>query len=291
MTASMTSEKKEPMTSSSNEGTGAAGLVVPGSPAGGPPETLKLLADGVTHYFTPVKAKVPLLALDSIDLYIPAGHFVAVVGPSGCGKSTLLRMFAGLIRPTRGTVFLDGKPITGPDSRKGMAFQEDAVFPWLSVEGNVRYGLRCRGVPKKDAREIARRWIAAVGLDGFEQSYPHELSGGMRKRVDLARLYASDSEVLLMDEPFGALDAMTKQDLQEDLLRLWQGAVRTVVFVTHDLEEAIYLADIVVFMSARPGRIKDIRSVKLDRPRPADVRDSPEFFELVRSSREVLGER
>lgn len=256
--------------------------------ATGAPRVNKLEARGVSHYFFPVKSRMPLLALDAVDVEVEAGRFTALVGPSGCGKSTLLRMFAGLIAPSRGEIRMDGKRIEGPDSRKGLVFQEDAVFPWLTVARNVEYGLRSRDVPKYTARETARHWIDIVGLSGFDHAYPSELSGGMRKRVDLARVYASDPEVLLMDEPFGALDALTKQALQEDLLQLLQRVVKTVVFVTHDLEEAVYLADVVVLMSSRPGRIREVQTVTLPRSRGPEVRDSPEFFDLVRSLRRLL---
>jgi sulfonate transport system ATP-binding protein len=234
------------------------------------------------HYFATANSAQLLPALRDISLDIPAGSFVSLVGASGCGKSTLLRVFAGLIQPTHGTATLAGRPIRGADEHKGMVFQEDAVFPWLSVVKNVEYGLRVRGVPRAERRAIADQWIDLVGLRGFEHAYPRELSGGMRKRVDLARVYASDPDVLLMDEPFGALDAQTKLRLQRELLQLWERRRKTVLFVTHDLEEAVYLSDTVVVMAARPGRIAATHRVGLGRPRPLEVRMSAEFGALTR---------
>jgi NitT/TauT family transport system ATP-binding protein len=240
-----------------------------------------LSAIDVRHYFAPARAQRPFLALDDVNLDIPAASFVALIGPSGCGKSTLLRVFAGLIAPTSGRAELVGEAIAGPDERKGMVFQEDAVFPWLTVARNVEFGLRARGVPRGKRRDVAREWINLVGLAGFEDAYPRELSGGMRKRVDLARVYASDPEVLLMDEPFGALDALTKLRLQGELLGLWERTRKTVVFVTHDLEEAVYLSDTVVVMGARPGRIASIHQIDIPRPRTFETRASERFTALA----------
>jgi NitT/TauT family transport system ATP-binding protein len=240
-----------------------------------------LMAREVRHYFSMAAATRPFLVLSDIDLEIPEGAFVSLVGPSGCGKSTLLRVFAGLIVPTYGRAELKGEAITGPNERKGMVFQEDAVFPWLNVRDNVEFGLKARGVAKASRDAIASRWIETVGLKGFEGSFPRELSGGMRKRVDLARVYASDPEVLLMDEPFGALDAMTKLRLQEELLRLWDQSRKTVVFVTHDLDEAVYLSDFVVVMAAQPGRISSIHPIDLPRPRHFEMRATEKFTGLA----------
>ena len=242
---------------------------------------LALSCRNVHHYFADAKSTRPFHVLDDVSLDIPAGSFVSLVGASGCGKSTLLRVFAGLIRPPNGDALLAGTPIRGADRHKGMVFQEDAVFPWLSVIKNVEYGLRVRGVPRPERRAKARQWINLVGLSGFENAYPRRLSGGMRKRVDLARVYASDPDVLLMDEPFGALDAQTKLRLQQELLRLWEQSRKTVIFVTHDLEEAVYLSDTVVVMAARPGRIASVHQVGLDRPRSFEARATPEFIALT----------
>ena len=241
-----------------------------------------LSAKQIWHYFAPLHARRPFLALENINLDVTRGSFVSLVGPSGCGKSTLLRVFAGLVRPTSGRVELGGQPIDGPDERKGMVFQEDAVFPWLSIVKNVEYGPRARGVGRAERRKLAQQWIDMVGLAGFENAYPRELSGGMRKRVDLARVYASDPEILLMDEPFGALDALTRLKLQQELLLLWERTRKTVVFVTHDLEEAGYLSDTVVVMAARPGRIASIHHVDIPRPRSFDIRTTAQFTALTR---------
>ncbi|SMF23447.1 NitT/TauT family transport system ATP-binding protein [Xaviernesmea oryzae] len=240
-----------------------------------------LSVDGIRHYFSPTHAERPFLVLDDINLSIPKGSFVSLVGPSGCGKSTLLRVFAGLIIPTIGRAMLSGEPIEGPNERKGMVFQEDAVFPWLNVQKNVEFGLQMRGMGGRERAEVAREWIELVGLKGFEKSYPRELSGGMRKRVDLARVYASNPEVLLMDEPFGALDALTKLRLQDELLRLWEQSRKTVVFVTHDLDEAVYLSDTVVVMAARPGRISSVYHIDIPRPRRFETRATEQFTALA----------
>ena len=253
------------------------------------PSEVTLEARNICHYFLPVKARRALLVIDGVSLTIARGTFTAIVGESGCGKSTLLRIFAGLVPPSKGEVRLDGEVTRGPDPRKGMVFQEDSVFPWLTVQKNVEYGLRARGLKGDGVRAEASRWIQAVGLEDFGEAYPRELSGGMRKRVDLARVYATNPEVLLMDEPFGALDALTREALQTDLLSLWQEQRKTVVFVTHDLDEAAYLADVVVFMSPRPGRVTAILPVPLGRPRSPSVRISPEFFALTRRFREQFG--
>ena len=234
-----------------------------------------LSAKQIWHYFAPVHARGPFLALENINLDVARGSFVSLVGPSGCGKSTLLRVFAGLIRPTSGQVELGGQPIDGPDERKGMVFQEDAVFPWLSIVKNVEYGPRARGVGRAERRKLARQWIDMVGLAGFENAYPRELSGGMRKRVDLARVYASDPEILLMDEPFGALDALTRIAMHRLVLRLWAHHRPAVLLVTHDVDEALALADRVLVLAA--GRIAFSGRIELPRPRE---RDNPELTAL-----------
>lgn len=239
-----------------------------------------LSVDGIRHYFAPTRSPRPFLALDNVSLKIPPSSFVSLVGPSGCGKSTLLRVFAGLIVPTSGHAALMGEPIQGPDARKGMVFQDDTVFPWLTVQKNVEFRLQVRGIARPERHRIARKWIELVGLSGFEKAYPRELSGGMRKRVDLARVYASDPEVLLMDEPFGALDALTKLRLQDELLRLWERSRKTIVFVTHDLDEAVYLSDTVVVMASRPGRIASIHDIDIPRPRTFDARATERFTAL-----------
>jgi len=223
-----------------------------------------------------------LTVLDNINLTFESSSFTAIVGTSGCGKSTLLKMLAGLFSPTDGSMTLDGKLIKGTDQKRGMVFQQDAVFPWMTVAKNISYGPRLRGASKAEQQSIESKWTDVVGLKGFENRWPRELSGGMRKRVDIGRVYANDPDVLLMDEPFGALDAQTKERMQTDLLSAWQQSRKTVIFVTHDLEEAIFLADRVVVMSARPGRIRHIEKIELERPRENEMRLTDEFVQIKR---------
>ena len=207
------------------------------------------------------------LALSEISLTVEEGAFVSILGPSGCGKSTLLYIVGGFVTPTSGTAKMKGKPITGPGPDRGPVFQEFALFPWKSVLGNVMYGPLQRGVKPGKAEARARALISMVGLTGFEKFYPKELSGGMKQRVALARTLAYEPEVLLMDEPFGALDAHTRTRLQNDLLEIWERDRKTVLFVTHSVEEAVFLSDKVVMMSRSPGRIRQVIDIDLPRPR------------------------
>jgi len=218
-------------------------------------------------------------ALKDASLTIRRGEFITLIGASGCGKSTLLRIMAGFEQPTHGTALMWGTPIRGPAPERGMVFQDYALFPWLTVRDNIAFGPTSRGVPRAEARETVSRFIDMVGLTRFADAYPHQLSGGMRQRVAIARVLANDAEVVLMDEPFGALDAMTRERLQEELLDIWRKTNLTVVFVTHAIEEAIYLADRVVVMSPGPGRIESDNALSLSRPR--DVA-SPEFNDIRR---------
>lgn len=208
----------------------------------------------------------PVQALDTIDLTIEEGEFVVLLGPSGCGKSTLLEILSGLQLPSEGEILFDGEPLSGTSQRLGVVFQDASLFPWRTVGRNVEIGLEIRGVLKAERRELARQRLAAVGLAGFENKYPHQLSGGMRQRAGIARALASDPEVLLMDEPFGAVDHLTRIKLQEELLALWEKERRTVVFVTHDVGEAVFLADRIILLSPRPGRV--FRQFVVDHPRP-----------------------
>ena len=220
-------------------------------------------------------------AVADTTLRIRAGEFVSVVGPTGCGKSTTLNMITGLLKPTVGEVKVMGQPVTGVDPRIGFVFQADAVFPWRSVEDNVAAGPVFRGKPKKEAMELAQEWIHRVGLAKFGKHYPHQLSGGMRKRVALAQTFINNPEILLMDEPFSALDMQTRTLMQDELLQLWSGNGGCVVFVTHDLEEAIALADRVFVLSARPATLKRVYEIDLPRPRvTSQVRYDPRFIEL-----------
>ncbi|BAS26670.1 ABC transporter ATP-binding protein [Limnochorda pilosa] len=227
-----------------------------------------------------------LAVLRDVTLSVAEGEFVAVVGPSGCGKSTLLRIWAGLERPSSGEVAVDGCPLEGPDPRRMLVFQEDALYPWRTVAANVALGLEIAGWPAQRRRERVGELLEAVGLGGFDGYYPHQLSGGMRQRLSLARALALDPEVLLLDEPYGALDALTRLEMQEELLRLWERTGKTVVLITHDVEEALFLADRVAVMSPRPGRLLDEMPVSLPRPRR---RDDPALGALKGRVLEGLG--
>ncbi|HQJ52206.1 MAG TPA: ABC transporter ATP-binding protein [Anaerolineae bacterium] len=222
-----------------------------------------------------------MLALDGVDVSIAHREFVCLLGPSGCGKTTLLKAIAGLVTLDSGEIFINGLPVTGPGSDRAMVFQDFALLPWADVLSNVAFGLELRGVAKAVREAGARELIARVGLAGFERHYPRQLSGGMQQRVGLARALAVNPEILLMDEPFGALDAQTRRLLQEDLLALLQATPHTVVFVTHSVEEAVLLADRVVVLTPRPGRVRDIVTIDLPRPRPPDVNLLPRFSELT----------
>jgi ABC-type nitrate/sulfonate/bicarbonate transport system ATPase subunit len=220
------------------------------------------------------------LALQATDLDVAENDFVTILGPSGCGKSTLLRIVAGLDHPTAGTVQLDGQRIEGPGADRGMVFQSYTLFPWLNVLDNVCFGLRERGMPRAQQLEIAHGFIAQVGLTGFEQHYPKQLSGGMQQRTAIARALANGPRILLMDEPFGALDHQTRELMQELLLSIWEAERKTVLFVTHDIDEAVFMASRVVVMSARPGRIKLDRTVELPHPRHYSMKTTPDFAAL-----------
>jgi NitT/TauT family transport system ATP-binding protein len=243
------------------------------------PKQRRIAMRGLRKRFTDIARQEEVVALDGIDLEIGDDEFLTVLGPSGCGKTTLLNIVAGFEEATGGEVRVDGEAIRKPGPDRGVVFQEYALFPWLTVEQNIEFGLRERGVPKAKRRARVRQQIASVGLSGFGRRYPQELSGGMRQRVALARVLVNDPKILLMDEPFAALDAQTRSIMQQELLRVWSADRRTAIFITHNIEEAILLADRVVVMTARPGRIKDI--VAVDLPRPRDV-TSAEFNEIRR---------
>ncbi len=224
--------------------------------------------------------KERFVALGGVSLDLIDNEFVTVVGPSGCGKSTLMNILAGLEEPTSGTALVDGKPVNGPSPERGVIFQQYALFPWLTVRKNVEFGLKNAGVPAGERRERAQHFIDMVGLTDFADALPKMLSGGMKQRCAIARAYAMNPKILLMDEPFGALDALTRVRMQEHLLQTWEQEKRTVMFITHDVDEAVYLANRVVVMAARPGRIHKIIDVNLPYPRTEEVRLSPEFAEL-----------
>jgi len=221
-------------------------------------------------------------AVEHINLEVSAEDFMCIVGTSGCGKSTLLYLIAGLSFPSSGSVTVERQPVTGPSAQTGMVFQADAVFPWLTVRRNVQFGPEMRHLPNDECERIAQRYIELVGLEGSEELLPRQLSGGMRKRVDVARAFANNPDILLMDEPFGALDAMTKERLQIELLHIWEKERKTVLFVTHDLEEALILSKRIVVMSRAPNTIQTIIDVPFGHPRDMLLKTTPEFQELRR---------
>jgi NitT/TauT family transport system ATP-binding protein len=241
----------------------------------------KLRIDKVTLRFTP-RSGNPVTALDGISLDVADQEFSVIVGPSGCGKSSLLRLVAGLARPTAGAIHLDGKAVTKPGKDRGMVFQSYTLFPWLNVRQNVEFGLEVAGLDAATRARIAGRFISQVGLDAFVDAYPKQLSGGMMQRVALARALANDPEILLMDEPFGALDSQTRSLMQELLLNIWESSHKTVLFITHDIDEAILLGDRVYVMTARPGRIKEVIEIDIPRPRTVEVLTSAPFMQLKR---------
>jgi NitT/TauT family transport system ATP-binding protein len=213
-----------------------------------------------------------MVAIDEFDLDVKEGEFVCILGPSGCGKTTLLRMIAGLEVPTSGELLLNGNPISKPGSDRGMVFQEFALFPWRTVRKNIEFGLEVKKIPAAERLKISQRFIDLVGLNGFEDYHPYQLSGGMKQRVGIARALANEPTILLMDEPFGALDAQTRNLMQKELLRIWKETQKTVIFITHSVDEAVYLADRIIVLTTRPSRIKEVFEIKTERPRDrADV--------------------
>ena len=224
----------------------------------------QIVIEGVKHIYRPPRGR-PVLALEEVSLDVREREFVALLGPSGCGKSTLLYLIGGFLPTETGRILIDGKPVAGPGPDRGIVFQHFALFPWKTVRANIRYGLERQGLPRDERERRAQAYIDLVGLKGFEDSYPSQLSGGMKQRTALARTLAFDPQILLMDEPFGALDAQTRSLMQAELLRIWQRTPKTVIFVTHDVQEAVYLADRVAVMSARPGRIKAIVETRFDK--------------------------
>ncbi|QWU13591.1 NitT/TauT family transport system ATP-binding protein [Paenibacillus sophorae] len=242
----------------------------------------KITVSGVTRRYSirlnKDEEKKQFTALQDVDLEVRPGEFLTIVGPSGCGKSTLLDLIAGLATPTEGELYIDGKRITGPALDRGIVMQGYALFPWRTVRRNVEFGLEIKKVPKKDRKAISDRFLELVGLSNYGDRYPYELSGGMKQRVAIARALAYDPEVLLMDEPFAAVDAQTRETLQDELLRIWEQTGKTIIFVTHSIDEAVALADRVVVMSPNPGRVREIVPVSLPRPRSVgDVQSTADF--------------
>jgi NitT/TauT family transport system ATP-binding protein len=251
--------------------------------AGSPPPP-KLRLEGVGKTFAVRgKRRAPartVTALQDVELDIAPGEFTVLVGPSGCGKSTLLDLLGGLDSPTSGRILLDGAPVEGPGLDRGIVFQQYALLPWRTALGNVEFGLEATGVSRRERAERAREVLDLVGLQGFQDRHPHELSGGMRQRVAIARSLAYDPGVLLMDEPFGALDAQTRESLQDELLRIWERTGKTIVFITHSIDEAVHLGQRVAVLTSRPGRVKEVVPIGIDgRTEAEDLRSSPEFAE------------
>ncbi|MCH5641866.1 ABC transporter ATP-binding protein [Gordonia sp. ABSL49_1] len=241
-------------------------------------QTPKLELRGVRKVF-PARGKPDFLALADVTVAAQPGEFLVLVGPSGSGKSTLLDLIGGLTRPTAGEILLDGKPITGPGLDRGIVFQQYALLPWRTARANIEFGLEAKGVRRRARRQIADEYLALVGLTGFGDHYPHELSGGMKQRVAIARSLAYEPEILLMDEPFAALDAQTREGLQDELRKIWRATGKTILFITHGIDEAVYLGNRVAVLSARPGRITEIVDIDLRREGIEDLRSSAQFRE------------
>jgi NitT/TauT family transport system ATP-binding protein len=239
---------------------------------------VKIELSHVSHSFE--KDGQPFKVLNDLNEQIVENEFISIVGPSGCGKSTLLYIIAGFLAPSEGTVLHNAQPVSGPSAERGIVFQTDAVFPWLTVYKNIEFGLEMKRVPKRDRDAIVRRFVSLVELDGSENLYPKQLSGGMKKRVDVARTFALDPDVLLLDESFGSLDAQTKENLQLELLKLWERDKKTALFVTHDIEEAIFLADRVFVMKRGPGEFVEKATVPFPRPRQRELKMTSEFQAL-----------
>jgi NitT/TauT family transport system ATP-binding protein len=242
----------------------------------------------LTKVYPDPDADTEVTALDRISLDIRPGEFISLIGPSGCGKTTLLKIIDGLIPYDSGDVLVDGQKVVGPGRERAVVFQSFALLPWRTVEDNIAFGLELRGIRGAEAKEIIGRYVAMVGLRGFEKRYPNQLSGGMQQRVGLARALAVNPRILLMDEPFGALDAQTRNLLQADLERIWEEDQKTVIFVTHAMDEAVFLSDRVVILSPRPGRLHEIVDIDLPRPRGDEIRKHPRFAELTNYIWEAL---
>jgi NitT/TauT family transport system ATP-binding protein len=241
----------------------------------------KLEIKGLTKHYDVERERRQVLALSDVSLDVSDGEFMAIVGPSGCGKTSLLNIVAGLLRYDSGRVVIDGKTVNGPGVERAVVFQQASLLPWRTVAGNIRYGMEMQRRFDRDVmRSRTEQFVQLVGLNGFERHYPSELSGGMQQRVNLARALAADPMVLLMDEPFAALDAQTREFMQAELLKIWSAARKTVLFITHQINEAVFLADRVAVMSARPGRVKGIVTIPFDRPRALGLKRDPRFLEI-----------
>jgi NitT/TauT family transport system ATP-binding protein len=234
--------------------------------------------------------KRSILAVKDVSFKVAPGEFICLLGPTGCGKSTILNVIAGFIEPTDGAVFLESKTIEGPGADRGVVFQKYALFPWKTVRGNIEFGLRMKGLSTQERTKIANHYIKMVGLNGFEENYPKTLSGGMEQRVGIARALANDPLVLLMDEPFGSLDSQTRIMMQELVLDIWEDLHKTVIFVTHDIDEAILLADRLLILTARPGQIREAIPIDLPRPRSFETMTSPVFMEIKKAVAQIIRE-
>ncbi|HEX9440009.1 MAG TPA: ABC transporter ATP-binding protein [Roseiflexaceae bacterium] len=241
----------------------------------------KVQAIDLSKQFEHKVTRQSIVALEDVALSVTAGEFLSIVGPSGCGKTTLLRIFAGLLPPTSGSVLYDGVAVTGPSRKMGFVFQADNLMPWRKVRDNIGLGPELQGEPKREYAPRVEALLELVGLSGFGDYYPHQLSGGMRQRVNLARALAIEPDVLLMDEPFAALDAQTREIMQDELLRIWRETHNTVIFITHQIDEALFLADRLMIMSARPGRVQEILPVDIERPRALEIKRDPRFTRLA----------
>lgn len=248
----------------------------------------KLQVENVSKIFGDKTNTVTALA--NTDFTVMGNEFITILGPSGCGKSTILKVIAGLEEPSSGRVLLDGVEIKGPGKDRGMVFQSYTLFPWLTVQENIEFGLDVAGRPKAERRELAGHYLEKIGLTGFEKAFPSQLSGGMKQRVAIARALANDPQVLLMDEPFGALDAQTRAVMQELLVAVWEETHKTILFVTHDVDEAIFLGDTIYVMTARPGRIKARIAVPIERPRSYEIKVSDVFINLKKEVLELIRE-
>ncbi len=252
-------------------------------------EKSKIECRNLSKSFTQLRGKVLIHVLEEISIQVAENEFLVIVGPGQCGKSTLLRIIAGLETPTTGQVLLDGQPVSGPGPDRGMVFQKYTLFPWKTVMGNVEMGLKIKGMAKRKRREIAAHYIQLVGLGGFEKSYPHQLSGGMKQRVGIARAYANNPEVLLLDEPFGQLDAQTRYLMEQETARIWAAEKKTVIFVTNSIDEAVYLGDRIITLDGKlPGRMKSTYPVGLERPREHTDREFLELRQMITEETELL---
>ncbi|MBU5472249.1 ABC transporter ATP-binding protein [Roseburia sp. MSJ-14] len=257
-----------------------------GSPLEAHVASSKILAEHIDKIYT--SGKKSTKAIEDVSIDIQDNDFVCIVGPSGCGKSTLLRMLAGLDFPSAGNIIIDDRKVTGPGPDRGMVFQTYTLFPWMTVEDNIKFGLKLKKLPKDEQQEIADRYLDIIGLKKFAKSYPKELSGGMKQRVAIARALANKPEVLLMDEPFGALDPHTKSMMQLLMREIWEKEHPTVVFITHDIDEAVFLADKIYVMSARPGKVIKEVNVYLPHKRRLELKDTPEFINIRKGINDLL---